>query len=74
MASLGAKSMGPSVSGSIVASAIGTLLAATLAVGVRFYTRVKIVRVLGIEDWTILAALVSRPALSFWTKRAQLTL
>jgi len=44
--------------GDIIAASVVIFLFAAAAVALRFYTRVKIVRVLGAEDWTILVALV----------------
>ncbi|KAK0620602.1 hypothetical protein B0T14DRAFT_430419 [Immersiella caudata] len=45
--------------GIIVSWAVMTVFA-TIAVGLRFYTRRFILRVLGVEDWLILAAMVCR--------------
>jgi hypothetical protein len=44
--------------GTVVAASIVCFAIAAAMVALRFYTRIKIVRVLGAEDWTILAALV----------------
>jgi hypothetical protein len=44
----------------IVAATLLWVLAASL-VALRFYIRTKIVRVLGADDWTLLAALVCFP-------------
>lgn len=42
----------------MIAAAVLIFLVAAATVALRFYTRVKIVRVLGAEDWAILVALV----------------
>jgi len=44
--------------GDVIAAAVSLFVLAAAAVSLRFYTRVKIVRVLGAEDWTVLVALV----------------
>ena len=44
---------------SVYACAITTVAIAAVAVTARFYTRGRILRVVGIEDWCILVALVS---------------
>lgn len=44
--------------GAIIAAAIVSFVLTAAVVALRFYTRVKIVRVLGGEDWTILVSLI----------------
>ena len=48
------------LSGTIVACAIAMPLVASLAVGLRFYTRGKLIHAISWEDWWILAALVGQ--------------
>lgn len=43
---------------SVIAAAVVVFAITAAVVALRFYTRVKIVRVLGAEDWTILVALI----------------
>jgi hypothetical protein len=45
--------------GGIISIWIVMFSLAALTVGLRFYTRTKILRILGVEDWLICAALVS---------------
>ena len=55
----------PSRQGSIVALFVVMLLIATTGVALRFYTRWKILNIVGIEDWLLAAALViSSPSLT----------
>ena len=52
--SLSSQNLGPTV----VACAVTTTLLAGAAVAARFYTRGRILRVLGTEDWLILTSFV----------------
>lgn len=53
----------------IIVCAVMTLLVAATAVGLRFYTRSRIIYVLGPEDWMILVALILSAANSTATIR-----
>ena len=44
--------------GSLVAATVTTVTIAAILVGLRFYTRIRIVRMLGPSDWAILLALI----------------
>ena len=44
--------------GSLVAATVTTVTIAAIFVGLRFYTRIRIVRMLGPSDWAILLALI----------------
>lgn len=50
--------------GQVLACAIATWVIAALFVGLRFYLRGHLLKVLGREDWTILTSLVFSGALS----------
>ena len=55
--------MGPAddLSGTVIACAIVSLVVSGIALGLRFYSRGVITRVLGREDWCILIAWVNLP-------------
>ena len=44
--------------GSLVAATVTTVTIAAIFVGLRFYTRIRIVRTLGPSDWAIFLALI----------------
>lgn len=52
---------GPQINAAVAASATVTWAIAAVMVALRFYTRSKIVHALGVEDWLLVAALVSLP-------------
>jgi hypothetical protein len=56
---------GGDLGGSVIAASVVTFVLTAAIVALRFYTRIKIVRVLGAEDWTILVALVRLAVASF---------
>jgi hypothetical protein len=50
---------GPRIHAAVVASAVVTWIIAAAMVAIRFYTRSRISRTLGLEDWLVAGALVS---------------
>lgn len=53
--------------GAMIAAAVVSFVLTAAVVALRFYTRVRIVRVLGGEDWTVLIALVFSLGVSICT-------